>query len=185
MKWFFTLFFILLFDNYSNAQENKFGNLWGEYVTDEHLQISLNICECNKWFFTTCVMPYGGVHENETNCDNILEVEGSYILMDSILYLKDKNGILFFSLKVLDTLNLQIFYSKNVLKKGEYLNRTLSFFPGHTCASYLSNFELIKWIIFDDKNEIWKFNTTGGIFRSKDYKIEALPDGYWRRKSEE
>ena len=61
----------------------------------------------------------------------------------------------------------------------------MSFFPGHLCASYLYNFELIRWIIFDEKNEIWRFNTTGGIFGSKDYKVDTLQDGYWKKNKED
>lgn len=177
--------FILLFADYSNGQETGFGNLWGEYIVDKHLQISLNICENNKWYFTTCTVSEIPVHETKNKCDIIFKAEGDFSVKDSLVYLKDKYDTLCFSLKVVDTLNLQVVYAKNVLKKGDYLNRTMSFFPGHLCASYLYNFELIRWIIFDDKNEIWRFNTTGGIFGSKDYKVDTLQDGYWKKNNED
>ena len=183
MKSLIVVLFMLLFNNYSHAQENRFGNLWGVYFIDYDPRISLNICELNRWFFTTCTIQGIPVHEVGNNCDIIFEAEGDIIFKDSILYLKDKNDTLFLSFKIVDTLNLQVIYATDFLNKGDYLNRSMSFFPGHSCGSYLHNLEIIRWEISD--NKLYRYNSLGGFFDSKAYVIHKLPDGYWKKNEVE
>lgn len=186
MKSGFTILVLIFLNTHSYPQVTQHGSLWGDYFIRKDFFMQLSICEDSNWHFTNCIaMLLKTVHGNhEPDCD-FFEVNGKYEIVDSILLLKAKNDQLFFSLKIIDTLNLQVVYAKEGLISGDYLNRTMAFYPGHYCSGYPENYDLIRWVIFDDRNELWTFRTPGNILTSKDYEIEKLSNGYWRKNEDE
>ncbi|HBZ66321.1 MAG TPA: hypothetical protein DEO70_05735 [Bacteroidales bacterium] len=178
MKAFFMLMFITFFSHFSKAQQIASVDLTGVFLIDRYPLVSLIICENNKWFYTTCSVPTFPTHSNSNNCGSIIEARGGYSLEDSILYLRGTNDSLLVKLKVVDTLNLLVIFTKGIFKTGEYINRTLCYFPGYSCTYYIENMEFVRWEISDGK--LYRYYSLGGFFRSKNSSVETLPEGYWR-----
>lgn len=182
MKLFFLVAFYLI-ANHLKSQTADFGNLWGKYEYDNNLQISLKICEENKWTLTNCPVKWVlDTHgEQIPDCVNsLLEFSGNYNIMDSVIYLYSKNDSLFSILKIIDTLNLQVLHSKEIFGEGVYLNREMAFFPNHYCDFGLPDYNNLRWIIFN-AGEIWLFKRPENYLISKDYEIIKLPEGLWKK----
>ncbi|MBE0660974.1 MAG: hypothetical protein IH597_00780 [Bacteroidales bacterium] len=182
MKLLFTILALILFNDSSYPQSTQQESLWGEYIIQKEYFMQLSICEDNYWHFTNFIaMLLKKTHSYHDPDCNFFEVNGKYEIVDSIIFLYDNNDQLFFSLKILDTLNIQVSYAKDGLTNGDFLNRTTAFYPGHYCSGFPENYDLIRWIIFEDRNELWRFGKPGNIFTSKDYEIGKLPNDYWRK----
>lgn len=182
MRAFIVILFLLGLTQSVKPQMIKASDMSGLYFVDVYSQAILMICEDSNWFYTNCSFPSISVHEVSNNCDSIIvNVEGKYYYEDSCLYLIHRNSSLFFKLKIVDTLNLQIVYTTKILTQGLYFNRVAYFYPGYNCHSfsYGENLEFLKWSIEGD-DKLYRFPSLGYIFRSR-YSVEKLKPGYWKR----
>jgi hypothetical protein len=163
------------------SQNIKIENLLGVYFADKDNKIQISLCERNEWYYTNnCVSQGNSNHGylNTTINQRSIERIGYSFVSDSIICLKDWNDILFFELKIIDTLNLQVVYSKETFETGEYLNRAMSFFSGSFCGNYMANTHLIRWEISD--HNLIRYNEIGGWFNSP-RTVQRLTNRYWLR----
>jgi hypothetical protein len=183
MKFLFLIFLSVTLTYNVQSQTHMFDNLWGEYEYDKNTQISFKICEQNEWSFTNCHVKWWIDSHGEQIADCIndyFEISGKYCFIDSIIYLNSRNDSLFFVLKIIDTLNLLVLYAKDFFEKGDYLNRTMAFFPNHYCGFGLPDYNNLRWIIFH-AGEIWLFKRPENFLISKDFEIIKLHEGYWKK----
>lgn len=176
-------FYCIIIFNKLHAQDITNCNIWGNYSIKKDFLMELTICEENKWHFTNCFEKLEITAHNTTytlNCD-FFEIDGYYKIKEKCIFFFDESDSLFFLMNIIDTLNLQVVFARKGLEKDEYLNRYTSFFQGHYCYSFPENFELIKWYIESDKNELIKFKKPCNILISKDNEVIELPNNYWKK----
>lgn len=175
----------------SYAQIDYSNNIWGAYSSQEKHELMLNICEYNKWFFTTCQSCLAeSPHFSEYNPSFDI-LDGTYEFNDGNLELKNYFGDLVFSFHVVDTMNIKVIYAKQYLNSGDYLNRHSAFFEGHRCFSprTFSDF-FARWAVFDLKSEedntktyeILRFSKPGFIFENEEHEVEQLKDSIFKVK---
>jgi len=172
------------------SQNEYSNNIWGAYLNQEQHELLLNICENDKWFFTSCqscLTESPHVSEHNPSFDNF---DGTYSFINGNLELRNFFGSLIFSFQVVDTMNIKVIYAKQYFNCGEYLNRYSAFFKGHQCFSpfTFSDFNA-RWVIFDllteegrKNREILRFSKPGFIFNNEEYEVEQLPDSIFKIK---
>lgn len=179
MKFLLVFVLLLFLDNSGFSQNIAMKNLTGAYFADKDHKIHISLCEKNEWYYTNSIVTNVDPYRSLSSDTRKIERIGYSSINDSIISLRDWNDILFFELKVIDTLNLQVVYSKETFAKGDYLNRTMDFFPGSFCGSYLANINLTKWEICDDN--LYRFDTIGYWVKAK-HTVQKLTYRYWLRK---
>jgi hypothetical protein len=155
-------------------------NILGDYFAGKNKKIQLSLCEGNNWYYTSnCIAEIltNPISSSPEQRQRPIEKIGYYSITDSIISLKDWNDVLFCDLKIVDTLNLQVVFSKETFSTGDYLNRAICYFPVSECNNFKANTNVVKWQIFD--HELIEFDTIGGVFKSK-YKIKRLSNTYWK-----
>lgn len=179
MKFLLVFVLLLFFNNSGYSQNIAMKNLTGAYFADKDNKILISLCEKNEWYYTNNCVPDVDPYHIFSYGTKSLEQIGYSSLNDSIISLRDWNDILFFELKVIDTLNLQVVFAKETFAKGDYLNRTMDFFPGSFCGNYLANLHLTKWEISD--HNLYRFDTIGYWVKAK-HTVQRLTYRYWLRK---
>lgn len=179
MKFLIALVLLLSANNNSFAQNIELKNLSGAYFADKDNRIQISLCERSEWYYTNNIATDPDTYRRLSSGTRKIERIGYSSINDSIISLKDWNDILFFELKVIDTLNLQVVFAKETFVPGDYLNRGMAFFPGSFCGCYLANTHLIRWEISD--HYLYRYDTIGGWFKVEPA-VQRLTYRYWLRK---
>ncbi len=174
----------------SNSQKDCSNKIWGAYLSQEQHELLLNICENNKWFFTSCQSCLAESPNLSEYNPSIDIFDGTYEFINGNLELRNYFGVLVFSFQVVDTMNIKVIYAKQYLNCGDYLNRHSAFFEGQRCFSprTFSDF-FARWAVFDliseedtKTYEILRFSKPGFIFENEEYEVEQLMDSIFKVK---
>lgn len=165
-------------------------NIWGKYLIHDNRELLLNLCENNEWFFTDCQSCLTEVAHSSYKSHSSSITYGTYELINNNLELRNNIGELFFSLQVIDTMNIKVLYAKKYLDSGDYFNRYSSYFKGQHCSSSSSFSDFFaRWTVFDSKDsegnnyyEILRFTKPGFVFKNEEYEVGQLQGSIFKIK---